>query len=436
MISQNFKLNEGKKDKHVTLAMIGCGSRGLRCYGEIVRNQLPDAKIIAVAEPREHLRKEFSSLHGIAKETAFSHWRELFDKPQLADAVIIATSDKEHFEPTIAAAKCGYDILLEKPMAPTADECIKMVQSVHKNNVMLAVCHVLRYAPFYRKIKELIDSGAVGEICSIQHMEGVGWWHQAHAYVRGIFANQQKSSFMLLAKSCHDIDIINWWVGKKCKSIASFGSLKHFRSENKPQGAGRCCMECKFADDQCPYSAKRYYFDRLRNNDYGWPLNVVISEFDEDSLAEKLHTGPYGRCIYACDNDVVDHQVVMMEFEDGVTADFTMSAFTPHGRKTRIMGTHGYIEGDSHVIRHLKFNNNTWTDYDINALATDITGGHGGGDIGIMRTFIDAVRDKNTALIATNATVTLDSHLMVFAAEKARLENRVVQMSEFENIKL
>jgi len=414
----------------VTLAVIGAGSRGLTVFAEYARTHPGEAKVVAVAEPREFQRNQAAQLHNIPPAGIFARWEDLLARPRIADAIVIATTDRLHTAPAIQAADKGYHILLEKPMAPTPAECIHIVEAAKRNGIIFAVCHVLRYAPFYEKIKEIIDSGALGDICSIQHMEGVAWWHQAHSFVRGNFGNEARSSFMLLAKSCHDVDVLRWWIGKRCLSVSSFGSLKHFRKECKPAQAAYRCMDCPLADSKCPYSAKKFYFTKLRDGQHGWPLNMVITEFTEPALEKALREGPYGICVYQNDNDVVDHQVVIMEFEDQVTVDFTMAAFTPHGRRTRIMGSMGYLEGEEQTSRVLDFNTEQWTEYDVNKLATDITGGHGGGDQRLMQAFVKAIQTGDHTFIKTGPDVTLDSHLIVFAAEKARRENRVVRMDE------
>ncbi len=414
-----------------TLAMIGAGSRGIDCYGKYLEANPEKGRIIAVAEPRDFQRAELSRRHGIPPENQFKDWREMLSLPRIADAVIIATTERLHTEPATAAAAAGYHILLEKPMASTIEECQTIVKAVRDAGVLFAVCHVLRYASFYQKIKEIIDSGDLGEVCSIQHFEGVSWWHFAHSFVRGNFGNEGRSSFVLLAKCCHDVDILRWWIGKHCESVSSFGTLKHFRKEAAPPNAALRCMDCELADAGCAYSAKKYYFDRLNHAPFQWPLKMVIERPDAAELEEALRTGPYGRCVYHCDNDVVDTQVVNFAFADGVTASMTMSAFSPPGRKIRIMGTRGYLEGDEHAIRVLGYESGIWTEIAANQLMTDLTGGHGGGDQRMMQAFLGALAGESHDGITTGPDVSLESHLMVFAAELARRENRVVSMSEF-----
>ena len=411
----------------ITLAIIGAGSRGMHAYGKYCLDHPEEIRVVAVADPRDYNRNEMAKQHNIPTENVFTDWRELLSRPKLADAVVISTIETMHKAPAIKAAELGYHILLEKPMAPDVESCKAIVQSAKKHKVILMVCHVLRYAKYFAKIKELVDSGRIGNIVSIQHLEGVGWWHQAHSFVRGNFRNVKESSFMLLAKSCHDMDFINWLIGKKCLRVSSFGDLKHFRPENKPAEAADRCIDCILADDKCPYSAKKFYFDKLNSGEHGWPLAMLITEFTEQALTKALREGPYGRCVYACDNDVVDHQVVAMEYEDRISASFTMCAFTPHGRFTRIFGTKGFIEGKEGTLRILDFTSGQWEEIEM-----DVSGGHSGGDEGLMQAFIQAVRTGDERYSRTGPDVTLESHLITFAAEQARLEKRVVEMKEFE----
>lgn len=424
-------MNNKPHNEPPTIAIIGAGSRGIDAYGNYITKNPTKGRVVAVAEPRAFQRAEMSRIHGIPEDKQFSDWRDLLAQPRLADVVIISTTDRLHTEPALAAAAKGYHILLEKPMAPSLEECQAIAGAVKKAGVMLAVCHVLRYAPFYTKVKEIIDSGAIGDLCSIQHFEGVGWWHFAHSFVRGNFRNEATSSFVLLAKCCHDVDILRWWVGQPCKRVSSFGHLKHFRPDAAPSHAAKRCMECKLADSVCPYSAKKFYFTRLKEMPFSWPLNVVIEKPDEAELEKALRTGPYGRCVYHCDNDVIDTQTVNFDFAEGITASMTMSAFSPIGRKVRIMGTRGYLEGDDHWIKVLDYASETWTEIEANKLASDLNDGHGGGDPSMMNAFLSAVASGNGNGIQTGSDISVESHLMVFAAEKARRENRVVEMSEF-----
>jgi len=309
-------------------------------------------------------------------------------------------------------------------MAPTADACRNIVAAVNEAGVMMAVCHVLRYTNYTALIKQIIDSGEIGEIMTIQHLEPLGYWHHAHSYVRGNWRNEAQSSFMLLAKSCHDVDWLRGIMGKKCVAIHSFGSLRHFRASEKPAGAADRCVDCPVQiESKCPYSALKIYFrDRFCKGHSRWPVNVLTPEVTGDTLADALKNGDYGRCVYACDNDVVDNQVVNMSFEDGSTAQMTMTGFNFHsGRITRIFGSIGEIITDSEMITVRHFLDDSERVIDSNT-ANDggILTGHGGGDMGLMENFVSAVANNDPSLILTGIDETLESHLMVFAAEESR----------------
>ncbi len=414
--------------KPVKIIIAGAGSRG-RGFARYIADHPDDARVAGVAEPIDVRRDEVVGAHNIPAKHVFTDWKDMAAVRKFADAVIISTQDAMHTGPAIAFAEKGYHILLEKPMAPTAEECKQIVAAVKKAHVIFGVCHVLRYTRYTQMLKEIVDSGAIGEVVSLDHLEPVGYWHQAHAFVRGHWRNEAESSFMLLAKSCHDLDWIRYVMGAKCTSVSSFGSLKHFRKEEQPEGAADRCLDCK-VEPECPYSAKKIYLGRLEAGVTGWPVGTLVDgEITEEKLTEALRTGPYGRCVYACDNDVVDHQVVNMLFENDATAAFTMTAFTRMaGRKTRIFGTKGELFGDGSVITHFDFLTDETKEIDTKASAGDVTGGHGGGDYGLMHSFIEAVAQNDPTKILSGPDETLETHLMVFAAEEARRENRVVDL--------
>lgn len=412
----------------VTLLVIGAGGRG-HGYASLAAKMPERAKVVGVAEPRDFYRERLAREHGIPAENVFTDWRDAAARKRFADVVVICTQDAMHVGPAGAFAKRGYHMMLEKPMAPTAAECRKIVTAVKRAGVLFGVCHVMRYTKYTRVMKQMLDAGAVGEIVTVQHIEPVAYWHQAHSFVRGSWRNTQESSFMLLAKSCHDIDWLRYLVGRPCKRVSSFGSLYHFRRECKPAGAADRCVECA-VEANCPYSAKRDYITRLRKGHKDWPVNVVAPEPTEEKVLAALATGPYGRCVYACDNDVVDHQVVALEYDKNVSANFTMTAFTPSlGRHTRICGTRGYIEGDSRHVKHYDFLTGEWKTVDTEAADGSILGGHGGGDGGIVDAFVHAVATGDASRILSGPDETLESHLTVFAAEKARLTGKVINVT-------
>lgn len=412
--------------KTVDVILAGAGGRGTN-YTDC---SFDDAKfrVVGVAEPREFYRNRVVKKHGIPPENVFTDWRAMAERPKFADAVIIATQDSMHAEPAIAFAKKKYGILLEKPMAPNEQDCRAIFDAVVENDIIFGVCHVMRYTLYTQELKRILDAGTIGEIVSVQHLEPVGYWHQAHSFVRGNWRNEALSSFMLLSKSCHDIDWIHYLMGVKCKSVSSFGTLRHFRKEGKPSGAGARCVECG-VESHCPYSALKIYLRRAGETQFQWPVDVITTELTQEGVLRALRDGPYGRCVYECDNDVVDHQVVNFLFEGGQTASFTMTAFTEQrDRNTRIFGTRGEISANGSQIEIYDFMTDKRSTVNVSTLAGNITGGHGGGDPRLMHSFISAVATGDRSKILSGPQETLESHQIVFAAEKARCENRVVDI--------
>ena len=413
--------------KPVKLLVIGAGSRGTR-YARDGTSLGDHVRVVGVAEPRDYYRNRMVEKYNIPPEGVFTDWAQAAGRKKFADAVIIATHDALHAEPAVAFANLGYHMLLEKPMAPDAAHCRRIVEAAVANKIIFAVCHVMRYTDYTQRVKSIVDSGAIGDVVCIQHLEPVGYWHQAHSFVRGNWRNQAASSPMLLSKSCHDLDWIRYIMDRKCLRVSSFGSLYHFKACNKPPGASDRCTTCG-VEDKCPYSAKRFYMDRLQKEDFGWPLDIIAEDLTHDAVMRALQTGPYGRCVYACDNDVVDHQVVNMLFDGGRTGTFTMTAFCEAGgRKTRIFGTSGELYGDGRMIEHFDFLTNTKKVIDTRAADASMSGGHGGGDYKLISGFIAAVASCDQSKILSGPAETLETHLMVFAAEQARRENRVVEV--------
>lgn len=415
--------------KPIKLLVVGAGNRG-QTHALYAEHFPERAQVVGVAEPRAFQRHLMRDKYHIPEEHVFIDWREAAKAGKFADAVIVTTQDRDHCEPTVAFADLGYHILLEKPMAVAEADCLAIRDAIKRNKVILGVCHVLRFRPYARKMKELVDSGAIGDVVTMRHIEPVAFWHQAHSYVRGNWRNEKASSFMLMSKSCHDIDWIIWLMGKRCTAVSSFGSLLHFRPGNQPEGAADRCVDCAVVAG-CPYSAKRYYMDFVEKGHTGWPLEVITDEQNEKGVRKALAEGPYGRCVYTCDNDVVDHQVVNMEFEDTSTAAFTMTAFTGNltgGRATQIHGTHGEIHGDSRYVKVFNYLTGETETFDTAQSGNTILSGHGGGDKGVMDSFTEAVMKGDQRLVDTSAENALASHRVVFAAERARLERRVVEL--------
>ncbi|MHA1973983.1 MAG: Gfo/Idh/MocA family oxidoreductase [Candidatus Hodarchaeales archaeon] len=469
------------ESRTVTAVIIGAGNRGKDVYGHYALTHPDELKIVAVAEPNEIRRKKISEDHSLGQYETFKTWEALFEKEKLADAAIICTQDQMHVEPTLAALDKGYDVLLEKPMATTPQECILLVQKSQEVKKQLRIAHVLRYNKFFSTVHEVVRSGRLGKIITIDHRENVSYYHMAHSFVRGNWSSEKNSSPMILAKSCHDLDILFWLLGTqgtKLEKISSFGNLMHFRPENAPKGApAKCTDGCPVADT-CKYYAPRIYIDivpllrilqrggkglpkltadlaldhrKLFNSlkkvipffrkveEYdGWPVSVITEDFSVEGKLKALETGPYGRCVYHCNNDVVDHQVTNLEFDNGATATFTMHGFSHYeGRTIRIDGTKGtligeaYSHGDNLVFYdHLKGSKEVILHTNMNI---EPESGHGGGDAALIKSFINSLRSNETNKEPlTSAQSSLESHLMAFAAEESRNLEKVIKFKEFK----
>ncbi|WP_339320803.1 Gfo/Idh/MocA family oxidoreductase [Paenibacillus sp. FSL W8-0194] len=414
--------------KKVRVALIGAGLRGIN-YMDYALQHPAELEVVAVAEPVRQRRENFKERHGLAEEMCFEHWDDLLAKPKLADAVLICTQDKQHFEPTMKALQAGYHVLLEKPMSPDPEECIRMGEMASKAGLVFSICHVLRYTPFFSTLKELLDKGAIGRLMSIQHNENVGYWHQAHSFVRGNWRRKDESSPMILAKSCHDLDILLWLAGSDCVKVSSFGSLSHFTASEAPEGAPLRCLDGCPAADECLYYAPNIYL----TEDTNWPTSAISDDMSYAARYKALEEGPYGRCVYHCDNDVVDHQVVNLEFASGVTAAFTMSAFTRDiSRTIKLMGTKGEIRGamEKNEIEIIHFGSGKVERISFEDMGGHV--GHGGGDLRLVKDFLKLVRTNGASQGLTSADASVQSHLMAFAAEQSRVEGTIIGLQEFK----
>ena len=412
----------------ITLAIVGAGNRGA-AYARYALEHPDEAKVVAVAEPRVHPRAQIADAHDLPDTQVFSDWRALAQRERLADAVLITTPDHLHTDPALAFIEKGYHVLLEKPMAPTEAECEHIAEAAAEADVLMAVGHVYRYTNFTRRVKAMVDEGVIGEVVNIQSIEPVGYWHQAHSFVRGNWRNEAESSFMLLSKSCHDLDWIQYIMDARCTSVASFGTLKHFRREEKPAEAGDRCLDCAY-EPKCPYSAKKLYLGMVeRGQTDAFPLHVITDDRSREGVMQALRTGPYGRCVYECDNDVVDNQVVNLQFDGGQTASFTMVAFTDTGhRRTHIFGTRGEIYMEGPRIEHFDFLTDETRVINVEETIDTSLEGHGYGDYHLMKRFVEAVATNSPELILSGPEETLQTHRIVFAAERARREHAVVDL--------
>lgn len=406
----------------ITAALIGAGGRGQYSYAPYAMKNPNEVEFVAVAEPRGFLKDSFVKTYNIKPENAFDSWEELLKGEPVADCLIICTQDTMHVEPAILAIERGYKhILLEKPIDPNIENSKKLAKTAKEKNVNMQICHSLRYTPFFRKVKELLDSKVIGDIINIIHTEKVGFYHHAHSFVRGDWGKSENSSPMILAKCCHDMDLIVYLTGKKCKSVSSYGSLTHFKPENAPEGSTeRCTDGCK-VKESCPYNAIKIY-DQFEN------FKVLACDKEGYSnISEALQKGRYGRCVYRCGNDAVDHQTVNILLEDDITVVFTMSAFSHDiDREIHIMGTMGEVTGvmEDSIIQVHQFSSG----YKYTIQVSHPKAGHGGADEILMRDFIEMVASGKEGV--SGIDVSMQSHAMCHAAEISRLEKRIVELSE------
>lgn len=422
--------------KKVTIAVLGFGIRGEEAYAYYQLLRPEEMEVVAVADPRPERRELAMKKYGVKPENCFVSGEALLAQEKLADVLVIATQDKDHVCFALPALEKGYHLLLEKPISPNLDECIALREKAHQCGRLVIVCHVLRYTQFYQKIHDLLRAGVIGEIQSLVATENVAYWHFAHSYVRGNWRRTDESSPVILAKSCHDMDIIRWLVGKPCERVSSFGQLSWFKAENAPENCAERCLNCT-AKTNCPYDAEKIYLENAksgyRSGCRQWPLTVLTHDVSEAGLYEALKTGPYGRCVYRCDNDVADHQVVNMEFEGGITATFNLSAFTQNCYRTMlVMGAMGEIEGnlEENAVYVRRFGQPE----EKIALdpVSDEFAGHGGGDSRMMEYLCRLIREGDeNALTSVDASV--ESHIMALAAEESRKNGgKAITLKDFE----
>jgi len=406
------------------VAVLGAGERG-SMFGRLLAELPHMALVVAVAEPRDDYRARFVATHGLSEKQAFRSWADFVAKPPACDAVIVATMDREHVGPAVACLDKGMHMLLEKPMAVTLEDCRTIEAAQRRSGACVAVCHSLRYNKGFDLLRSMVNAGRAGEIVSVDQIEPVKHWHQAHSFVRGNWGNEARSTFMLLAKSCHDLDYIAHLIGRPCLRVASFGALNYFNRSHAPAGAPPRCTDGCPVESVCAYSAIKQYVN-AEHLDW-WPAGVVSTVHTKEAHLEAIRTGPYGRCVYQCDNDAVDHQVVAFEFAGNVTATFTMTAFSSiPGRQLRVHGTEGELLFDEKKIVIHNFGTGNTETIELGPE----TGSHGGGDARAVRAWLDAILARDSGRILTSAQESLRTHMIVFAAERARREKRLVEIAE------
>lgn len=424
-ISDDDTDREAKVSKPVTVVLVGAGSRGTTYTDYGLRFQKA-MTVVGVSDINEERKKIAADKHKIPEKYQFGDWSEVFKVPKFADAVIISTPDNLHYEPCMKALEMGYQVLLEKPAAQSAQQCYDILNQAKKYNSIVGVCHVLRYAPYFIALKKALDSGIIGEVLSIQHFEPILFHHMAHSYVRGNWHNSKETTPIILAKSCHDLDLIRWMTGKKCEQVSAFGSLTLFKKENAPKGSAERCLDCS-VESECAFSAKKIY---LKEGRYKYVFDFPADKSKHESfILDKLRTTNYGKCVYRCNNDQCDHYVMNMKFEGGLTAAFSMEGLTSYsGRRTRIMGTKGDIVGDMKKFTATDFLTGKETAWNEDISKLHGYSGHAGGDWGIVKDFLLAVDNKNPDYLSSNIDVSIESHVMGFKAEESRLSGQIVKI--------
>ena len=422
--------------KPVTFAICGCGARGLEAYAPYQLTHPEEMKVVAGADVRPERLELLQKRFGVPAGMCFPSDEALLAQPKLADVMIVSTQDRQHVSAALKALDKGYHILLEKPISPDLGQCRALQEKARETGRAVVVCHVLRYTKFYAVLEDLLRRGEIGKIETIDAIEHVAYWHQAHSFVRGNWRNSSETSPMILQKSCHDMDILRWLAGAPCLKVQSFGSLDYFKAENAPQGAAPRCLDGCACKDACPYDAEKIYVTDprtgIRGRGKGWPCAVLASEPDEDKIYAALRTGPYGRCVFHCDNNVVDHQTVNLEFEGNIHATFTMTAFTQDCHRTiKITGTRGEIQGDMEEnVLYLRRFGQPEEVIDLHQEEGTYSG-HGGGDFGLMADFCRLMAEGGAQSL-TGVDASVESHVMALAAEASRLDGgRTIALAGF-----
>ena len=415
------------------LAVLGFGSRG-QMFADFIREDV-NAQLVAAADTVQVCRIAAREKYGVPQEMIFDSAESFFAQGKIANALFICTQDKDHREHAVRAMRLGYDICLEKPAAANWEDCLTIYRTQQETGRKVLICHVLRYSHFYQAIKKLLNEGAVGQIVNVGQTENVAYWHAAHSYVRGAWRNAAQSSPMILAKCCHDLDILFWLIGKPCRTLTSFGALNLFRAENAPAGCADYCVDCaEQTRAACPFDAYKIYKDIYKAYNPILGNNSLVrgkASNDVDAILSSQENN-FGRCVFRCDNDVVDHQEVSMLFEGNITAQLTMTDFTKECHRTiHICGTAGEIVGDmeTNKIRVLPFLKEEY-EIDLTKTCQDFSV-HGGGDKMLYRDFCDYITRGGQSETRTTLKDSLMSHYMCFMAEKSRLSGGTPQDIRF-----
>ena len=410
--------------------LLGAGQRGRYVYGAYASRNPHRLRFVAVAEPDDLRRRVFAEEHAIPPSHRFEDWPEMLDA-EPARVCVIATPDRHHAAPAIAALGRGLDVLLEKPVAHSLAECSRVLEAARRSSGSLTVGHVLRYTPFFTTLNRLIGSGRLGRLITVEHREDVAYWHMAHSFVRGNWARSSESTPMIVQKCCHDFDILAWNLadageGTRVTGVQSFGSLMHFRPEHAPAGATSRCTDPCPAASTCPFDAARLYLDPART---GWPVHTISDDLSPRGRQRALADGPYGRCVYTAGSEVVDHQTVSMQTSSGATAVLVMNGHAARQERTaRYHGTRGSVITTFGVRPAIEFTDHLGSATEQIPIPAP-QGGHGGGDYNMIEAFLDSLETGSSSKTSTETW--FESHLLAFAAEHSRLTGETVDIDKY-----
>lgn len=400
--------------------MIGAGQRGFFTFGSHATQHPDELRFVAVVDPDPARRARFVAAHPAAQE--FTEVGEWLEASQMSDVAIVASPDRLHFEAAAGALYAGYDVLLEKPMAATLADSVALVRIAEAAGRTLAVAHVLRYTPFFTTLHDVVGSGRLGDIVTVEHRENVAAFHMAHSFVRGNWSRSGESTPMIVQKCSHDFDILTWNLPSSVVRLSSVGSLLHFRPQNAPERAtARCVDPCPV--EACPYDARKY----LNPAWTSWPVHVITDDLTPEGRMAALRAGPWGRCVYTAGSDVVDHQVVTMELASGASVVLVMHGHSAEESRTmRYDGTRATLRARFGANSAIEVTDHASAVTEAIPIAAP-SGGHGGGDPGLIEAFLQAIRTRTQPLTA--AADSLESHVLAFAAERARLSGRAVDVN-------
>jgi predicted dehydrogenase len=415
--------------------LLGAGNRGRDVFGRFALEHPDQLRFVAVADPDPAKLERFGLEHGIPPERRFSSWAALLDQPRLAPALFDALPDVLHEQSAVRALDAGYHVMLEKPVASTLEGSVRVAKAAQASGSVVMLGYVLRYTPFFNTVRNLVQSGALGQIVTLEWRENVSSTHYAHSFVRGNWSRLERSSPMILSKCSHDLDMLSWVTGQRVARLLSFGNLAYFKPQNAPEGAPERCLDNCPVEHECQFSALKIYL----NDNTAWPVSTITTDLSPEGRRRALETGPYGRCVYRAGNDVVDHQVVALEFEGGASGTLSMHGHSAEeGRSIRIDGTKASLRGTfKSSLQEIRLEphdmqtafNGGGEVVPITAPAGITGGGHGGGDDGLVAAFVQAVRDGAKEPVSSD----MESHYLAFAIEQSRKNGRVIDLETFRS---